>query len=98
MPPEFWIYPLLRLAALVSVGVFTVMGMKAWYRHRERRSNQIGAGDFERLAEAVESLHEQTAILREEFQELHERIDFAERVLSHGRQERRLPEPADTPV
>lgn len=98
MPPEFWLISLLRLAALVSVGAFTVLGMKAWYKHRENRSNQIGAEDFERLTEAVESSHEQTAILREEFQELHERLDFAERVLSQGRQGLRLSEPVDTPV
>ncbi len=98
MPPEIWLYSLGRLAALVSVGVFTVLGMSMWYKHRESRSNQIGADEFERLTEAVESLHEQTAILRDEFQDLHERVDFAERVLSQGRQDRRLSELADTPV
>jgi hypothetical protein len=98
MPPEIWLYSLIRLAALVSVGAFTVLGMKVWFKHREARRNQIGAEDFERLAEAVESLHEQTAIMRDEFQDLHERIDFAERVLSQGTRDLRLEEPADTPV
>jgi hypothetical protein len=88
----------MRLAALVSVGVFTVFGMKMWLKHRDTRRNQIDRDDFGKLAEAVESLHEQTAIMREEFQELHERLDFAERVLSQARQDRRLAEPADTPV
>lgn len=98
MPPEIWLYSLIRLAALVSVGAFTVMGMKVWYKHRGEGTNQIGIDDFERLADAVESLHEQTALMQEEMQELHERIDFTERVLSQGRVNPRLGEPAATPV
>jgi hypothetical protein len=88
----------MRLAALVSVGVFTVFGMKMWLKHRDTRKSQIDRDDFERLAEAVESLHDQTAIMREESQELHERLGFAERVLSQAREDRRLAEPANTPV
>jgi hypothetical protein len=36
--------------------------------------------------------------MREEFQELHERLDFAERLLSRERRDFRPPEPTDTPV
>jgi hypothetical protein len=98
MPPEVWFYELIRLAGIVSLGAFAALGMKLWLEHRDRRANRISLDDFERLAEAIDNLQEETAIIREELQELHERVDFAERMLSDAGRSRRLLEPADTPV
>jgi predicted nuclease with TOPRIM domain len=39
----------------------------------------------ERLVEAVTSLRDEVRMLREEFGELYERVEFAERLLTRGR-------------
>jgi len=98
MPPEVLIFSLIRLAMFVLFGVFAVLGVQLWLRRRDNSSNRIGRDEFDSLADAVDSLHEQTALLREEFQDLHERVDFAERVLSGGSTRHAFEEPADTPV
>ena len=99
MPPEMvLLYALPKLAALVTVGLFTVFGMKVWYKHRDKRHQQIGREEFDQMSDAIEALHEQTLLLREDFQDLHERIDFAERVLAQKRQTEYLDQPEATPV
>ena len=42
-------------------------------------------GDSERLTEAVQQLHDEVGSMREEVTELHERVDFTERMLSEVR-------------
>ena len=41
----------------------------------------------ERLTEAVHALHEDVRVMRDEMLELHERMDFAERMLTSGKEE-----------
>ena len=72
------------LIALLGVGTFTLVGMKIWLRAKTERMTMPGAKDTEQLMDAVETLHEQVQLLREEFGELHERVDFAERLLSRA--------------
>ncbi|MCH7684717.1 MAG: hypothetical protein IIB35_13545, partial [Gemmatimonadetes bacterium] len=50
-----------------------------------------------RLADAVDGLHEEVRMLREEYTELQERMDFTERMLSTGKPPKALGEQTSTP-
>ncbi len=64
-----------------------LIGTRMWLRAKTERMSLPGRVDIERLTEAIESLHEQTQFLQEEIGELHERVDFAERLLTKGEKE-----------
>lgn len=57
----------------------------AWIRKKELAA---GGGDLERLVEAVEALRAETAYMRDqlgaEISDVHERLEFAERLLTRG--------------
>ena len=79
---------LLTLIGLVTFGAF---GLTA-YKWRLQAKGILGGGrSTERLAESVTELREQMAAMREDIVELHERVDFAERVISHGDRQQALP-------
>jgi predicted nuclease with TOPRIM domain len=85
MPPELAesIGPVL---AILGVGSMILVGMKLRYSHL--RESRLGGGvkeERERLVEAVTSLRDEVRMLREEFGELYERVEFAERLLTRGR-------------
>ena len=69
---------------LAVVGSFILIGFKGWANH-ELKIRETPGGDNERLTEAVQQLHDEVSSMREEFAELHERVDFTERMLSEGR-------------
>ena len=69
---------------LVVVGSFILIGFKGWANH-ELKMRETTGGDNERLTEAVQQLHDEVSSMREEFAELHERVDFHERMLSEVR-------------
>jgi hypothetical protein len=73
------------LIGVSSLGVFTVAGAFAWglIRRFERPKPVMGDAEATRLRQAVEQL-------AGEVSELHERLDFAERVLAAGREGDRL--------
>lgn len=79
MPPD-----LAPLLALVGMGTFALLGMRMWLRHKIERSRLSGADDVDRLVEAIDGLHEQTRLMREDLTELQERVEFAERLLTRG--------------
>jgi hypothetical protein len=60
------------------------MGLKMWTNHQLKMRESPG-GDNERLAEAVHQLHDEVGSMREDMAELHERMDFTERMLSEVR-------------
>jgi len=62
---------------LVLTGSFVLIGLKGWSNHK-LKMREPPDGDNERLAEAVQRLHDEVA-------ELQERADFTERVLSEVR-------------
>ena len=66
---------------LAVVGSFILIGFKGWANH-ELKIRETPGGDNERLTEAVQQLHDEVSSMREEFAELHERVDFTERMLS----------------
>ena len=61
-----------------------LLGLKIWSNYKLKMRETPG-GDNERLAEAVHQLHDEVGSMREDMAELHERMDFTERVLSEVR-------------
>ena len=72
------------LIALLGLGTFTLIGMKIWLKAKTDRMAPPDAKETEQLMEAVDNLHEQVQLLREDLGELHERVDFTERLLSRA--------------
>jgi len=59
-----------------------LIAMKMRYSHiQEARLNSGGDQEVERLAETVDSLRTEIAVLHDEFHQLNERVDFTERLL-----------------
>ena len=69
------------LPIMAVTGTFVLIGFKGWANH-QLRMRETSGGDNERLTEAVQQLHDEVSSMREEFAELHERVDFTERMLS----------------
>ena len=70
------------------VGGFGILGLKLW-SHHQLKMREPPDGENERLSEAVQQLQEEIA-------EIHERMDFTERMLSEVR-ERKVIERGDSP-
>ncbi len=88
MPPQL-IEALAPLIALTSIGTMILIGMKMRLTARLHASSNQNRDEkdreeVERLGEAVDNLQDQVRSMRDEFSELHERVDFAERLLSRG--------------
>ncbi len=72
----------------ILVGFFALfcgailIGMKMRYTHLKRtRVSGSAQQEAERLANAVDNLRSEVGLLRDEFLELNERVDFTERLL-----------------
>ncbi len=77
------------IVAITSIGTMILIGMKMRLNARLHASSnqnhdEKDREEVERLGEAVDNLHDQLRLMRDEFSELHERVDFAERLLSRG--------------
>ena len=88
MPPQL-IEALGPILAIVSVGTMVLIGMKMRLTarlHESSNQNRVekDRDEVDRLTDAVDALHEQVRMMRDEFTDLHERVDFAERLLSRG--------------
>ncbi len=79
MNPEF-LAPLIPIAAIIAFAAVKIVGIRA-------RSPQLTAPDVTARLEALEHGFE---ALQQELSEAQERLDFAERLLSQAREERRL--------
>ena len=66
------------------LGGFGLVGLKIWTNHK-LKMRETPDGDSERLTEAVQQLHDEFGSMREEVAELHERMDFTERILAEAR-------------
>ncbi len=69
---------------LAVTGSFVLIGFKGWANH-QLRMRETSGGDNERLAEAVQQLHDEVGSMREDVAEIQERVDFTERLLSEAR-------------
>ena len=71
--------------AILGIGSMILIGMKIRYNHlRQTRFGQGAQEDVDRLTEDVATLHDEVRLLRQDFAELYERIEFAERLLTRG--------------
>jgi hypothetical protein len=80
-PNMEWIAPLL---GVTFVGSMFLMGLRMWL-HRPRLPKDLPDGEVSGLIETVEQLQEHVLQLRGEMSDLHERMDFAERLLTKGK-------------
>ncbi len=72
--------------ALVGFGGAILIGMKMRYTHLQRtRAGGSAQQEVERLADAVDTLRAEVGLLRDEFLELNERLEFTERLLERPR-------------
>jgi hypothetical protein len=78
------------------IGGFGLAGFRMWLKARSDRRGEIEPGDLRRLTDAMESMHAQLHQVSESMAELHERVDFTERMLTRG-EDRPLAR-QDTPV
>ena len=62
------------------VGFFGLMGLKTWSTHKLKM--QETAGGDERLTEMVQQLFDEVGSMREDIAEIHERVEFTERMLA----------------
>ena len=76
------------LGALAGGGMGLVavkIVVSAWIRKKELAA---GEGEIDKLVEAVEALRSETAFMRDqlgaEISDVHERLEFAERMLTRG--------------
>jgi len=80
--------PIVAVFAMLSIGSLVLVGMKMRYQHKATMLQQPkDSEDIDRLADAMDSMYEQTRALREEIGELQERLDFHERLLTKGKDE-----------
>ena len=70
------------------IGTFTVIGLKILVSGGQARPRGNGKEEAQRLAETVEGLQDQMYQVRDAVSELHERVDFAERLLTKGEKDR----------
>ncbi len=87
MGPEI-IELLAPISAFAVLGGSVLIGMKMRYTHIQRtRLGGSAQQDVERLTEAVDNLSAQVGLLRDQFLELNERVEFTERLLERPRSE-----------
>jgi hypothetical protein len=97
MPPDV-LGGLVGVIGATSAGVIILIGLKMRFNHKFRMRERPGGEDTERLTEAVDQLHDEVRLMREEFADLHERVDFTERMLSQGKSRDAIAQPESTPV
>jgi hypothetical protein len=74
------------LVALLGLGTFTLIGLRMFLGYRARRLELAGRAPSAQLEELVEELRHEVQALRGDVSDLHERVDFAERLLTKGRE------------
>ena len=97
MPPQI-IDVIPAVMVLTTLGTIFLVGMKMRLSAKLQLQKGSKSEDVERLADAVDGLHEEVRMLREEYTELHERMDFAERMLSTGKPPKALGKQTSTPT
>lgn len=86
MPPQI-VDAIAPLVALLGLGTFSLIGLRMFLGYKARRLElSSGRGDAGRVDELVEELRNEVQALRGDLGELHERMDFAERMLTRGQE------------
>ncbi len=84
MPPDVMIEAIGPLIAVISIGTMTLIGMKMRLNAKAKLQQGSKAEDLDQLTDVAEGLTEEIRLLRDEYGELHDRVDFAERLLARG--------------
>ena len=85
------------ILGIIGTGTMVLIGMKLRYNYKARIAEQKGSTpDVERLEHAVGDLLDEVQALREGVADLHERVEFTERMLTQGKVQDM--ESADTPA
>ncbi len=58
---------LAAIIGMTSIGIIVLVGLKMRFNHKFRMRERPGGEDTERLTEAVEQLHDEIRLMREEF-------------------------------
>ena len=83
MPPHV-LDAIAPLIATFALGGFTLAGLKMYWSYKTRRLEIEGGGSSRKADEALEDVRAEVQALRADLGELHERMDFAERLLTRG--------------
>ena len=74
------------ILALLGLGTFTLIGMRMLLTYRARRLEITAQAASPQLEGLVDDLRQEVQALRGDVADLHERVDFAERLLTKGRE------------
>jgi hypothetical protein len=92
MPPNV-VDAIAPLIGLGGLGVFSLIGLRMLLSYKARRLELTsGHRDASGVEDLVEDLRSEVQLLRGEVGELHERVDFAERLLARGSGDEPSPE------
>lgn len=72
--------------ALVAIGTFSLIGLRMYLTHRAKGQIGPGSGEMERMARDLSEVRAQIEAVRDDVGELYERVEFAERLLTKGRE------------
>lgn len=78
------------LVSFFGAGTFLLIGLKMFLTYRSNRLSHTGGDQVRQLTETVEDLRRDLADTRAELADVHERVDFAERLLTRARDAGRL--------
>jgi hypothetical protein len=73
---------LASLIGFLGGGAFLLIGLRMFLTHRARRLSGEGTSE---LIDAMGGLRDEVSALRDQMVDLHERVDFAERLLAQQR-------------
>ena len=92
MPPHV-LDAIAPLIATFALGGFTLAGLKMYWSYKTRRLEIEGGRPSGKVDEVLDDLRGELHALRADVSELHERMDFAERLLTRGAGESGAPRP-----
>ena len=75
---------------MVHAGVHVVLTLGFWFWAERLRRSSPGGHEGEGRLEGLDALETEVGRLRQELNEVHERLDFAERLLAQGSEARRM--------
>jgi hypothetical protein len=71
-------------ALVATISGSGLLAWRMWLRSKAERLRLGGGDEIEQLTEAMDTLHERMQLMQDEIGELHERVDFTERLLAKG--------------
>lgn len=85
MPHEI-VEAIAPLIAMIGFGTFTLLGLRMYFGFKARRLEIEAGRPLGNAEELIERLRDEVQMLRGDVGELQERVDFAERLLTRGKE------------